>query len=333
MTMSDRPPWAPSAWQDYTVPMNTYPSSVEPLDPVLSEMKAVVLGAGRVGSAVGILLQRAGVEVVAVTARSATHAQAAASRLGAQALTDNAEAARLGDIIFVTTSDAAIEGVVSEIARAGALRKEALVIHMSGALPLSVLDPATSAGALVGCTHPLVSCADVDEALRAIPGSYFGVTAGSGAEAVLDALVRALGGRRVDVFDEAKALYHAAAVVASNYLVALEDVAVTLLERAGFDREQAAKALQPLLASTVSNIGALGTTAALTGPIARGDAETVLKHRSALDAAFGQDPEGYADLYRTLGMHALRIAERRGTLDPRACARIRSALGLEESAT
>ena len=286
------------------------------LPAALAGKRVVILGAGKVGRAVGMLFASAGVEVAAVTARSLKHAEEAARAVwpGAphpKAFTDNAAAVRLGELVLVTTGDDVIAPLARDLAAQGAFSPGQCVVHMSGALPLSALQPAADAGALVGCAHPLVSFATAEAAVLAIPGSYFGVTAGPGAEEILGALVDALGGHAVTVPDDAKALYHAAAVVASNYLVAIEDLAVELMRGAGFDEAGALAALQPLMSGTLENIRARGTTAALTGPVVRGDVDTVQKHLEALRGM----PEGCADLYRALGLRALEIAARRGALD------------------
>jgi len=292
-----------------------------PLPPVLRGKVVVVLGTGRVGSAVAALLGRAGLTIAAVTTRSRATAERAAALAGGEPGTDNAAAAARGDIVLVTTNDDAIAGVVAEVAGQGALRQGQLVMHMSGALPLSVLAPAAAAGAAIGCAHPMQSFATPQDALHTIGGSVFGVTAGPGAGELLEAVVAALGGRTVAVDDANKTLYHAAAVMASNYLVALQDTAVGVLVDAGFDEPSALAALRPLIAGTVENIQALGTTRALTGPIVRGDVETVRRHVEALRALSG----GELHLYRVLGRRTVEIARRRGELD---AATIRALLGI-----
>ena len=166
---------------------------------------------------------------------------------GRAAGTDNAVAAAQGDIVLVTVGDDSIARVVAQVAAVGGFRTGQLVVHMSGALSLSVLGPAAEAGALIGCLHPLQSCATAEDASRMIRGSTFGITPGSGALEALEALVEVLGGHPILVGDRDKAVYHAAAVMASNYLVAVEDAAVSLLVTAGFDEESALSALEPLI--------------------------------------------------------------------------------------
>ncbi len=291
--------------------------------PVLSDKAVVVLGAGRVGATVARFLSDAGILVPAVTTRAVASAEVAALRTGSPAGTDNAVAAAMGGIVLVTVNDDAIASVVADAAEKGAFRPGQTVVHMSGALPLAVLEPAARAGANVGCIHPLQSFATFEDASRLIRGSTFGVTSGPGAGEVLEALVGVLGGRSVTVGDGDKAIYHAAAVVASNYLVAIEDLAAQLLVQAGFDQDSAVRALQPLVSGTAENIRTLGTTAALTGPIVRGDVATVRSHIEALSALSGDELQ----LYRALGRRTLAIAVRRGTLSAETIDALRDVLG------
>lgn len=281
--------------------------------------RVVVLGAGKVGSAAAVLLREAGYEPVAVTTRSLETAAEAETRTGAAGGIDNTAASMQGDIVLVATNDDAIATVVAEVAAADGFRPGQLVVHLSGALPLSVLAPAARVGARIGCLHPLQAFATAEDAVRTMPGSVFGVTPGPEAAEQVEELVRALGGESVLVADADKALYHAAAVMASNYLVAVEDGAVRLLMQAGFDEQSALRALRPLVAGTVDNVFRHGTTAALTGPIVRGDIDTVRGHIEALSALVADGSRASSDelsLYCALGRHALEIARRRGTLTP-----------------
>ncbi len=296
--------------------------------PSLVGRKVAILGAGKVGCAVGVTLGKAGLPVVAVTTRSARTATQAAHLTGGAPCTDNPCAAALADIVLVTTNDDAIAQVVSQVAEAGAFRSGQLVVHMSGALRLDVLEPAARAGALIGAAHPLRSFATYYQAVRDIPGSVFGVTAGPDAAEQLDALVRALDGRSHNVPDDRKILYHAAAVMASNYLVAVEDMATQLLADAGFDESTAIETLGTLARGTLDNVVQLGTTNALTGPIVRGDVETVRGHIAALEGL----PADRLELYKTLGRHTLAIASRRGVLPDGTLAELRDLLGPSDSA-
>jgi predicted short-subunit dehydrogenase-like oxidoreductase (DUF2520 family) len=296
--------------------------------PSLVGRKVAILGAGKVGCAVGVALAEAGLPVVAVTTRSAGTATQAAHLTGGEPSTDNPSAAAMADIVLITTNDDAIARVASQVAEAGAFRPGQIVIHMSGALRLSVLEPAARAGAHIGAAHPLRSFATYYQAVRDIPGSVFGVTAGPDAAEELEAFVRALDGRPESVPDDKKILYHAAAVMASNYLVAVQDMATLLLADAGFDESIASEALGPLARGTLDNVIELGTAKALTGPIVRGDVDTVRRHIDALEGL----PTDRLELYKALGRHTLAIADRRGTLADKTLAELRDILGAGDSA-
>ncbi len=282
-----------------------------------------ILGAGRLGCAVGAALRHAGLRVVAATTRSEDTAELACQLIGGEAGTDNAEAAARAGVVLLTMKDDAIPRVAAEVAEAGGFRPGQLVIHMSGALTLAALDPAARAGAHVGAAHPMRSFATREQAIRDIPGSVYGVTAGPDASEELDAFVRALKGHPVHIADEKKTLYHAAAVMASNYLVTVEDMAVQLLLDAGFDETSATQTLSPLAEGTLKNVTELGTTDALTGPIVRGDVETVRAHLAAL----AELPPDRVRLYCELGLHTLQIARRRSTLGAETIAELRELLG------
>jgi predicted short-subunit dehydrogenase-like oxidoreductase (DUF2520 family) len=292
------------------------------LPAVLLGKTVAILGAGKVGCAVGGALRGAGLPVVAVTTRSAQTASRAAERTGVSAGTDNAAAAAGADIVLLTTNDDAIARVCSEVATAGAFTPGQLVVHMSGTLPLSILGPAASAGARIGCAHPLQSFATHEQAARDIAGSVFGVTSGPNAAEELEAIVNALDGHSVTVPEDKKTLYHVAAAIASNYLVAVEDLAQQLLLEVGLDEPSAGVALQPLAHVTLGNVAELGTANALTGPIVRGDIDTIRRHLKALETL----PADWLQLYKALGRHTLAIAERRGTLDEETLAVLRRLL-------
>ncbi|MBI5232567.1 MAG: DUF2520 domain-containing protein [Coriobacteriales bacterium] len=281
-----------------------------------------IIGAGRVGQAVGTILRQAGVSVAAVTARKLQTAQAAALVSGGRPGVDNAEAARAAEFVYITVPDDAVARVVEEMARDLAFRPGQVVAHASGALGLGVLAPAAKAGASIGCAHPMQSFASARHAVKEIPGSVFGVTADSGATEVIYAFVHVLGGTPVTVSEEQRPLYHAAASMASNMLVALEDMSAGLLEQAGFSPDEAQAALYPLIRGTAQNIRQFGTRGSLTGPIARGDVDTVRMHIKALEVA----PASARGAYRVLGLRALETALAQGQVDPETAETIEQVL-------
>jgi len=286
-----------------------------------------IIGAGRVGSAIGSLLRQAGVNVTAVSARHEATALAAALSTGGEPLTDNAAAARTATLVLVAVPDEAIADVVRQIALDDGFSTGQVVAHVSGALGLDVLRPAADAGAAIGCLHPAQSFANAQHAMREIPGSVFGITAEEGACATLEALVAVLGGVPVRVKAGNRPLYHVASVMASNYLVALADMAAELFERAGLSPEEARAALGPLVRGTATNIRVAGTRGALTGPIVRGDIDTVRAHLAALECV----PAEMRQTYRLLGLRANAIALDAGRIDAASATEMARLLGGDTS--
>jgi len=265
----------------------------------MTESRLAFVGAGRLARVLAPALQARGYSVLAVASRSLSSAQELAGRLpDAQALTAMSAAAAEADIVFLTVPDDAIGDVAARIA----WRKGQAAVHCSGALELDVLDAAARAGARTGCFHPLQTFAS-----EAAPLAGFTVaieSADEGLAGTLSAMAEALGCRPFRVPAGKKALYHAAAAMASNYLVTLLAEAAGLWWSMGQSRQDALQALLPLVQTTLANVERLGPEAALTGPIARGDAGTVRRHLHALEEA----APDVLPLYKELGRCTLGLA-------------------------
>jgi predicted short-subunit dehydrogenase-like oxidoreductase (DUF2520 family) len=215
--------------------------------------------------------------------------------------------------VLIGTPDAQIATACEAISRAGALGEGQTVAHLSGATGLDALASARSAGAETLCIHPLQTCPDVESGLQRIPGSAFAITAGSDAACMLgEQLARDAGGRPFRLADDVKPLYHAAAVFASNYLVAITALADEL-ERSA-DVPDPLGALIPLQRATLDNVALLGPGPALTGPALRGDAGTVDRN---LEALAKHAPHAIAS-YVALADLTLDLAERAGRIAPDA---------------
>jgi predicted short-subunit dehydrogenase-like oxidoreductase (DUF2520 family) len=238
-------------------------------------------------------------------------------------------------IVFLAVPDGAVTAMATELAAAGAaIPRSVAFVHLSGALQLSALQPLRSRHA-VGSFHPLQSFPEPRP-----PAVFRGIVVAVDAttEALrrrLAALARGLGAtpRRVD--DSRRVLYHAAAVFASNYVNVLLDVAVGLLEAAGWSEKDAVGGLGVLAEGALMNVAKRGSVAGLTGPIRRGDAGTVSRHLAALralEATVPQRRSHLVDLYRMLGAIALEIAKEAG-LDPAAAEPVARALTREVAAT
>jgi predicted short-subunit dehydrogenase-like oxidoreductase (DUF2520 family) len=244
-----------------------------------------LIGPGRAGTTVAAALAARGRRVKAVAGRrpDAPSTRAAAQLLGAPTV-DVAEAARSADLVVVATPDGAIETVAATIAPV--VRPEALVVHLSGARGLDAL---AAVPARVGALHPLQTIPTVDAGLARLPGSWCAI-AGDPETATIAAELEL---RPVPVADEDRARYHAAACIASNHLVAL----LAQVERVS---PVPVEALLPLVHATLDNVAAIGASGALTGPVARGDVDTVRAHLDAL-------PPEERDTYRALARAARRL--------------------------
>ena len=258
-----------------------------------------ILGLGKVGTAVGCLLKASGFRIAAVADLSADALEKGVAFTGGKAFTNPAEAAAQANCIFIATGDDAIASVCAEIVRNGAVKPGDKVIHMSGAGGLDLLAPARAAGAAVGSIHPIQSFADVEGAIRNIPGSTFGITADDALTDWAVAMVKALQGVPFFVPEKDKALYHAAACMASNYLTALMHMVEKSYRTLGLTRDEALRAFWPLVQGTLINVKSKGAVGALTGPIARGDIGTIEKHLKALRAALPELLDSYCALGRT----------------------------------
>jgi predicted short-subunit dehydrogenase-like oxidoreductase (DUF2520 family) len=275
-----------------------------------------IAGSGRVAQALGRLLGDRGEPVVAVAGRDPARAEAAAAFIGS-----GVEAVRLEELsaragrILVAVADVALPAVAETLARAGF--RDGVALHTCGARGPEALAPIEHAGLL----HPLQTIASPEQGVAALPGSAFAVSGDAAAVEWARSIVALLAGTPLEIAPERLPLYHAAAVMASNYVHALTDAAVILMVSAGLEAGTALAALAPLIRSSAENSIALGPDRALTGPIERGDEETVRRHLRALACG----PPEVGALYRAAGLQVLGIARRRG-LGEAAAGRIESLL-------
>jgi len=274
-------------------------------------LKVTIVGAGILGTSLGVLLHKAGYEIVAVCSRHMRNARLAAATIGqGEVIGDPGLAAMGADLVLLAVPDRAIPSVSIQVASGGALRRGAVVAHCAGGLPARVLAGVSAAGAHRGSLHPLQTFADVDTALRMLRDTFFFIEGDHEAVEVLRSLVIGIDGRPVTLDGTHKSVYHAGACAASNFLVALAEYARNLLVKAGVPMDVALPALLPLLEGTLANLKEVGLPDALTGPIARGDLGTVRNHiRSLRDL-----PGNTVRLYRELGRRTVQVAVRKGTL-------------------
>jgi predicted short-subunit dehydrogenase-like oxidoreductase (DUF2520 family) len=274
------------------------------------------VGTGKVGSALAAALHAAGYNVSAVASRRFASADALAARVpGCTAYETPQAVVEDCDLVFLTVPDAAIEPVAASLR----WRRGAAAVHTSGIATRAALAGAARQGAATASLHPLQTFAG---AAVELSGCCFAVEAEAGLRVTLLSLVESLGGRVVELRAEDKALYHAAAVLGSNYVVTLLALATDLWLRLGVERAEGLRALLPLLKGAVANLESAGLPGALTGPIARGDAATVELHLRAL----AQSAPEAVEVYRALGLQTLPLALAQGTVDEMSITRIRELL-------
>ena len=239
------------------------------------------MGAGRVATALGVLLSRAGHDVVAASGRDASRARVAKHLPGTRFETNGASAASTAETVVIGVPDDIITETCEALASAGAVGAGRRVLHLSGAAALETLASARHAGAGVLSLHPLQSFPDVETGIDRLPGSGVAVTAGDDEDAAFGTnLARDAGGRPFPLRDEVKPLYHSAAVFAANYLVTVEGLAERVLRASGV--EDPMPLLEPLARTSFDRAFALGPGDALTGPVVRADAGTIGRNLEAL---------------------------------------------------
>ncbi|MBN1644361.1 MAG: DUF2520 domain-containing protein [Dehalococcoidales bacterium] len=282
-------------------------------------LKIGIIGAGTVGTALATKLNEKGYKIVAVADCTRNSAEKLASSIaGCKAVEHNQDVADAADFVFITTPDSVIPVIASGLR----WHKGQSVVHCSGADSTEVLQPARRTGADVGVFHPLQTFASVKQAIDNIPGSTFAIEAEEPLLTTLKQMSDALNGKWIELKPEDKVMYHAAAVIASNYMVTLVKLADDLWQTFGIPREQATQALLPLLKGTLNNIANVGIPQCLTGPIARGDTVTVKKHLESLK----KEAPDVLSTYCELGLQTIPIALAKGKIDEDKAAELRALL-------
>lgn len=265
-----------------------------------------IIGGGRAGRALALALTRASVPVLVCTRRKSDLPSSISSSL--EPWTVALEGA---GVILVAVPDDAIEDVAARLRQA--TLTSAVVLHCSGLRDRSALALLEGRVAGLGSFHPLQTLAGDTDAAERLKAAYAVLEGDATAVAAGRQLARLLGMQAIEIQAASKPLYHAAAVIVSNYTVALSALAERLALAAGIPAEAAGRIFLPLLEGTWRNLEMRGTTDALTGPIVRGDAGTVRAHLEALDGEARR-------LYAVMGLEALKVARKAGLSDQQAAA-------------
>lgn len=282
--------------------------------------RIALVGAGAAGGAMVLALHQAGYPIIGVASKSLASAQRCSERIECPLFTtDPARVVVNADIIILATPDDQIAAVCEAIANQGVIQPSQLFIHLSGALTSDALMAAQHKGADTLSLHPIQALADPVKGAALLKNAYFCLEGTTAAVAKVTPLVNSLSGKTLVIPAAKKALYHAALCIASNYLVTLESVAVSLLEQIGVDRMAGMQALLPLIQGSVENLAHSGLPNALTGPISRGDSETIAHHIDSLR----EIPQEYQSLYRMLGKETIQLALDKGGLSAEAAEQIK----------
>lgn len=281
-----------------------------------------VIGSGAVGGSLARALADSRAKIIAVTARNGEHAAALARRIpGCRAVATPAEVVAASDLILLAAPD----DTITPLAESLSWRAGQRVVHFSGALGARALAAAAERGATVAALHPLMTftralaAGPLDAILARLRGCVWALeTEDEAFREALRAMVAALGGQVALLTESGRIPYHIAGVLASNYVVTLMGAATALWESFGADRALAREALLPLMRASVENLTTLEPSAALSGPIARGDVGTIRAHLDWLASAAASNPEMVAlrDAYLALARLAIPLAEAKGTLSP-----------------
>lgn len=284
-------------------------------------MNLGIIGPGRMGLALGAALRKAeAVERLTYYGRdmeAPPHpifdgVDAADYRISPHALMPGTS------VVILAVPDSALAEVAHDLAAFGPPPPACVALHLAGAISTDVLAPLHAVGYPVGSLHPLQAVADPFHSGDKLFGVGFALAGEPEAVAVARRMVSALDGLPLVIAPNKRQLYHASAVVASNYMVALLAFAVRLMMQAGVSESDSLTALLPLVKGTLENLDQLGVGAALTGPIARGDADTIRLHLARLS-------DSDRALYSGLGQELLRVARAAG-LDPAKAAELEQLL-------
>ena len=275
------------------------------------------IGAGRLATTLAIALSRAGAHVAAVASRDPAHASTLARRIEGCSAASFDQAAR-ADLVFITVSDDAIGPVAASLAWRAGQR----VVHCSGATEVSVLAPASNAGAMIGGFHPLQTFADPERALTLLAETTAAIEGPPALEAELHDLATRLGMRTITLPPGMRARYHGGASFAASFLLSMLDEAAAVWKSFGIDEADAMRALLPLARGNLDAAMNKGIAGSLAGPISRGDTGVIERHLQALDALGA--PHG--NLYREMSLRQLELARRTGRLDASQIDRITALL-------
>ncbi len=269
------------------------------------DMEIGIIGAGKVGCSMGKYMKEHGHSVAGFYSRSARSSEEAGTFTGTKAFEDLKTIVAACDLLFVAVPDDDIGAVWQEIRRLQLSLEGKILCHFSGSLSSAVFSGIEDTGASACSIHPMSAFSDKFTSYQQLQDIYLTMEGMEIATQVVGSLFRDMGNKVLTIAPETKALYHCSASLVSNFMIGLYEMGLELLEQCGIDEEDARALTTPLVANNIQAMLEKGPSAALTGPIERGDVKTVEKHLDAL----GDSAEG--NVYRDLGQYVLHVAERK----------------------
>lgn len=271
-------------------------------------MKIGFIGAGKVGSAFAKYLKNCNQDVIGFYSKSPESISKACQFVGGVQGFTLKELVNVSDLIFITTSDDQISVLAEEIVGLKLELRDKRFCHMSGAHSIETLKPLKKAGGFCYSLHPLQAFANSEDAFEKLPVTVFSFETIKEDEEMLS-LLKAIGNKYFTIDSKDKSLYHMAACIISNYLVTILDQGFKVLQAIGVNETLATEAFLPLINGTIDNVVKLGTEQALTGPISRGDLETVKTHLKAVEG-----DEGLKSFYTYIGRLTTELAKESGKI-------------------
>lgn len=268
-------------------------------------MKIGFIGAGKVGRAFGTYLKKNEFDILGYFSKTLSSCVEAANYINVKAYENISDLVNDVDVIFITTNDDEISKVCEHLVTNKLLKKEQILIHMSGASSSEILIEAKRMGCFIYSLHPLQSFANIDKAVEDLENTVFSLEGDEEKIEILEKILNKTKNKFFKINSNQKSLYHSTACIVSNYLVTLMDFGLEIFKSIGINKKEGFEALYPLIEGTIKNIEVLGTEKALTGPIARGDINTIKSHLDSL-----KNNKEYLKLYSLLGLNTLDLASK-----------------------
>ncbi|GMQ60402.1 Rossmann-like and DUF2520 domain-containing protein [Vallitalea sediminicola] len=269
------------------------------------------IGAGKVGTTLGMYFNKMQLPISGYNSKSITSAEKSATLTSSKAYDNIAQLVDSSKYIMITTPDDVIKDVVHQLSSLHTKWSDKVVCHTSGTHPSTILEPLSKLDSTTLSLHPMLSFADINYALTILPQTPLTL---EGKGTLIDEFRKTLQNINLNIYNinpEQKSLYHAAACIVSNYLVTLIDTGIETFKKIGFEQESSLQLIEPLVKGTINNIFEKGTKKALTGPIARGDVNTIKTHVRALS----REDRNLEQFYCLLGNRTLSLVEKQNKLN------------------